>query len=247
MRGSPRRRRWRRTTSAARARSQKQLLDATAGLREVARAHAQPLQRRHRVARGRGAGRDAAEFARAQSARPGRAARAARARHRGAGRHARRRLLARRGRTRGPAAGARRRPAGRPARAPARRRRGRAPRRSGQRADRRRQGGVLPGGHADRRPTASRRRSSALWFTAPSNFWSLGAGARADAVRRRPARRGSDQAQRDYDQTVANYRGTVLQAFTEVEDNLAALRILERKRRCRTRRCAPRSSRSTSR
>jgi NodT family efflux transporter outer membrane factor (OMF) lipoprotein len=67
----------------------------------------------------------------------------------------------------------------------------------------------------------------ALWFTAPSNFWSLGAalaltlfdGGRRAAV--------TEQAQAGYDQTVANYRGTVLQAFTDVEDNLAALRILE--------------------
>jgi NodT family efflux transporter outer membrane factor (OMF) lipoprotein len=67
----------------------------------------------------------------------------------------------------------------------------------------------------------------ALWFTAPSNFWSLGValaltlfdGGRRAAV--------SEQAYASYDQTVANYRGTVLQAFTDVEDNLAALRILE--------------------
>src|SRR5258706_364533 len=66
-----------------------------------------------------------------------------------------------------------------------------------------------------------------LWFTAPSNFWSLGIalamtlfdGGRREAV--------NDQARATYDQTVANYRGTVLQAFTDVEDNLAALRILE--------------------
>jgi NodT family efflux transporter outer membrane factor (OMF) lipoprotein len=68
---------------------------------------------------------------------------------------------------------------------------------------------------------------SALWFSAPSNFWSMGValaltlfdGGRRAAV--------SDQAQAQYDQTVANYRGTVLTAFAEVEDNLAALRILE--------------------
>jgi outer membrane protein TolC len=30
-----------------------------------------------------------------------------------------------------------------------------------------------------------------------------------------------------YDQSVATYRGTVLTAFKEVEDNLAALRVLE--------------------
>jgi NodT family efflux transporter outer membrane factor (OMF) lipoprotein len=67
----------------------------------------------------------------------------------------------------------------------------------------------------------------ALWFTAPSVFWSLGAGLALtlfDAGRRSAV---SDQARAAYDQTVAQYRGTVLQAFADVEDNLAALRILE--------------------
>ena len=36
----------------------------------------------------------------------------------------------------------------------------------------------------------------------------------------------SDQAQAAYDATVATYRENVLTAFQEVEDNLAALRIL---------------------
>jgi outer membrane protein TolC len=39
-------------------------------------------------------------------------------------------------------------------------------------------------------------------------------------------RRGVRPGHATYDQTVANYRGTVLTAFAEVEDNLAALRIL---------------------
>jgi NodT family efflux transporter outer membrane factor (OMF) lipoprotein len=67
----------------------------------------------------------------------------------------------------------------------------------------------------------------ALWFKHPSLFWSVGPalaftlfdGGRRDAV--------SAQAVASYDQTVANYRGIVLQAFADVEDNLAALRILE--------------------
>ena len=37
----------------------------------------------------------------------------------------------------------------------------------------------------------------------------------------------SDQAQAAYDQSVANYRETVFGAFQDVEDNLAALRILQ--------------------
>jgi outer membrane protein TolC len=46
-----------------------------------------------------------------------------------------------------------------------------------------------------------------------------------DAGRRRAT---SDAARANYDATVANYRETVLAAFQEVEDNLAALRVLEK-------------------
>ena len=45
-----------------------------------------------------------------------------------------------------------------------------------------------------------------------------------DAGRRRAV---TDQARSFYDESVANYRQTVLTAFQEVEDNLAALRLLE--------------------
>jgi len=41
----------------------------------------------------------------------------------------------------------------------------------------------------------------------------------------------SDQAWAAYDATVAVYRETVLTAFQEVEDNLAALRVLEEEAR----------------
>jgi outer membrane protein TolC len=37
----------------------------------------------------------------------------------------------------------------------------------------------------------------------------------------------SDQAKAAYDQSIDNYRQTVLSAFQEVEDNMAALRILQ--------------------
>ena len=46
-----------------------------------------------------------------------------------------------------------------------------------------------------------------------------------DAGRRRA---NSDAARANYDATVADYRQTVLGAFQEVEDNLAALRVLEK-------------------
>jgi NodT family efflux transporter outer membrane factor (OMF) lipoprotein len=62
----------------------------------------------------------------------------------------------------------------------------------------------------------------------PSALWSVGGSALQtvfDGGRRRAA---SDQAIAVYDQTVANYRETVLTGFQQVEDNLAALRILEK-------------------
>jgi len=64
------------------------------------------------------------------------------------------------------------------------------------------------------------------WITWPSRFWTIGpqlaqilfdAGKRTAVV---------EQAQASYDATAANYRQTVLTAFQQVEDNLAALRIL---------------------
>jgi NodT family efflux transporter outer membrane factor (OMF) lipoprotein len=61
----------------------------------------------------------------------------------------------------------------------------------------------------------------------PSGFWMLGGDAAEtlfDAGRRRGV---SDQAKAAWNQSVDNYRQTVLTAFQEVEDNLAALRILE--------------------
>jgi NodT family efflux transporter outer membrane factor (OMF) lipoprotein len=64
-------------------------------------------------------------------------------------------------------------------------------------------------------------------LSAPSRFWSLGAAA-AETIFDAGARRAaSDQAIAAYDAQVATYRQTVLGGFQEVEDNLAALRILE--------------------
>ena len=61
----------------------------------------------------------------------------------------------------------------------------------------------------------------------PSGFWSL-AGQAAEVLFDGGLRRGvSEQARAAYDQSVDNYRQTVLGAFQEVDDNLSALRILE--------------------
>jgi NodT family efflux transporter outer membrane factor (OMF) lipoprotein len=65
------------------------------------------------------------------------------------------------------------------------------------------------------------------WIQGPSALWSLGASATEllfDAGRRHAI---TQQARDAYDQQVANYRQSVLNAFQEVEDNLAALRILD--------------------
>lgn len=65
------------------------------------------------------------------------------------------------------------------------------------------------------------------WFTAPSRYWSLGAAA-AQLVFDGGLRSAvTEQARANYDATIASYRQTVLTGFQEVEDNLAALRILE--------------------
>jgi NodT family efflux transporter outer membrane factor (OMF) lipoprotein len=65
------------------------------------------------------------------------------------------------------------------------------------------------------------------WFNWPSRFWAVGPSALEtifDAGRRRAT---SQAALANYDATVASYRETTLTALQQVEDNLAALRILE--------------------
>jgi NodT family efflux transporter outer membrane factor (OMF) lipoprotein len=66
------------------------------------------------------------------------------------------------------------------------------------------------------------------WFNWPSRFWAVGpslAQTLFDAGRRRAT---SDATLASYDAVVASYRETTLEAFQQVEDNLAALRILEK-------------------
>ena len=65
------------------------------------------------------------------------------------------------------------------------------------------------------------------WFNWPSRFWAVGPSMLQtlfDAGRRRAA---SEETLANYDANVANYRQTTLTAFQQVEDSLAALRILE--------------------
>jgi NodT family efflux transporter outer membrane factor (OMF) lipoprotein len=66
----------------------------------------------------------------------------------------------------------------------------------------------------------------APWLTAPSLFWSLGpqlAGTLFDGGRRTALKHVADA---QYDGTIADYRQSVLTAFQQVEDNLAALNTL---------------------
>jgi NodT family efflux transporter outer membrane factor (OMF) lipoprotein len=66
------------------------------------------------------------------------------------------------------------------------------------------------------------------WLNWPSRMWAVGPQLSQtifDAGRRRAV---SEGATANYDATVASYRQTTLTAFQEVEDNLAALRILEK-------------------
>ncbi len=64
-------------------------------------------------------------------------------------------------------------------------------------------------------------------FTAPSRLWSLGAALTQPLFDAGLKQAQSEQALAAYDEDVAIYRQTVLTGFQEVEDNLAALRILE--------------------
>jgi NodT family efflux transporter outer membrane factor (OMF) lipoprotein len=64
-------------------------------------------------------------------------------------------------------------------------------------------------------------------FQGPSALWSLGGSAAQllfDGGRRRAV---TEQARHNYDEQTANYRESVLNAFQEVEDQLAALRIYQ--------------------
>jgi NodT family efflux transporter outer membrane factor (OMF) lipoprotein len=68
---------------------------------------------------------------------------------------------------------------------------------------------------------------AARWFDWPSRFWSVGPELAATLFDGGARRAQTEQARASFDQAAADYRQTVLSAFQSVEDNLAALRLLE--------------------
>jgi len=69
--------------------------------------------------------------------------------------------------------------------------------------------------------------STARWFAWPSRFWSLGPQLGATLFDWGARRAVTEEAKAAFDQAAAEYRRTVLSAFESVEDNVAALRVLQ--------------------
>jgi NodT family efflux transporter outer membrane factor (OMF) lipoprotein len=69
------------------------------------------------------------------------------------------------------------------------------------------------------------------WLSWPSRLWSVGLSLTQTVFDAGLRSALTDQARAAYDGTVASYRQAVLTGFQEVEDNLAALRILEEESR----------------
>ena len=71
----------------------------------------------------------------------------------------------------------------------------------------------------------------AKWLTWPARFWSVGPAVSEVLFDGGLRRAQTEQARAAYDAEVAAYRQTVLTGFQEVEDSLAALRVLEEEAR----------------
>ena len=69
--------------------------------------------------------------------------------------------------------------------------------------------------------------TSSKFLTLPSSFWSLGPSAALTLFDAGRISALSDRAHAAYDEAVANYRQTVLAAYQQVEDNIAAIHQLE--------------------
>ncbi|MGD0281701.1 MAG: efflux transporter outer membrane subunit [Dissulfurispiraceae bacterium] len=69
------------------------------------------------------------------------------------------------------------------------------------------------------------------WLTWPSRFWAIGSAISETVFDAGLRHAMTEQARAAYDASVASYRQAVLTGFQEVEDNLAALRILEQEAR----------------
>ncbi|MGH8325028.1 MAG: TolC family protein, partial [Steroidobacteraceae bacterium] len=68
---------------------------------------------------------------------------------------------------------------------------------------------------------------SSNWISAPSRLWSIGPSAVLTVFDAGLHRAQSARAHAAYDEQVADYRGAVLAAYQDVEDNIAALRQLQ--------------------
>jgi NodT family efflux transporter outer membrane factor (OMF) lipoprotein len=66
------------------------------------------------------------------------------------------------------------------------------------------------------------------WLNWPSRFWAVGPSVLQTVFDGGRRRAQQQSAEFNYDATVATYRETALDAFQQVEDNLAALRVLEK-------------------
>ncbi len=66
------------------------------------------------------------------------------------------------------------------------------------------------------------------WISSPNRFWSIGPSFALNLFDGGLIRSRVEQAEASYDQTVADYRQTVLGSFREVEDYLVQLAVLER-------------------